>query len=204
MENAVSRTAYPWWCKRMQTTRKRLEANCALRMCFNAAHLELVTAVGDLPPEALFPPFCLSAMCFLVKEPEIAPENQAHLALVCLGTHKLQSSGARMCRSLGLAIMMVGFTLGLALHMPFQELLLKRWQVVYGGLSRRQAADYAGEVRGLPDTGPPLSSKASSVDASVERVGIKGEGGIKVGDQVIILAPPHHKGKAGLWRLNPE
>ena len=23
--------------------------------------------------------------------------------------------------------------------MPFQELLLKRWQVVYGGLSRRQA-----------------------------------------------------------------
>ena len=36
----------------------------ALRGCgFNAAHLELVTAVGDLPPEALFPPFCLSAMC---------------------------------------------------------------------------------------------------------------------------------------------
>ena len=47
----------------MPTTCKQQEAACAQRMCFNAAHLELVTAVGDLPPEALFPPFCLSAMC---------------------------------------------------------------------------------------------------------------------------------------------
>ncbi|CAE7587897.1 unnamed protein product [Symbiodinium sp. CCMP2592] len=145
----------------VQVTHKVME-NAVSRMCFNAAHLELVTAVGDLPPQ----------------EPAVAPETEDALCSGLKVGDTVQISGlghhdGRLCTVVSAddrqAIMRVKFV-------DCQDML-------------ELAPSYLTLIE---------PAKASSVDASVERVGVEGEGGIKVGDQVIILAPPHHKGKVGV------